>query len=286
MDQPLVDSRIQVPPQAYFVVGAVFHYLGPAFAVILFAHMDVLGVAWLRIASAAVIFAVWRRPWRHFLNTTQAQRQTFIALGIVLGLMNASFYLSISRLPLGTVGAIEFLGQIILALIGIRTRRNYLALGLAIVGVAMLTQVQLSGQPLGFVFAFANCALFMLYIVLGHRIAQDGGNEGIDRLGAAMLIAFVVISPIGLAEAIPAFTNPQLLLAGIGVGICSSVIPYIMDQLAMARLPRATFALMLSLLPAIAAIIGVIVLHQMPTLVEIVGIILIMCGVALHQEPA
>ncbi len=276
MDQPLVDSRIHVPPQAYFVVGAIFHYLGPAFAVILFAHMDVLGVAWLRIASAAVIFAVWRRPWRLFLNTTQAQRQTFIALGIVLGLMNASFYLAISRLPLGTVGAIEFLGQIILALIGIRTRRNYLALGLAIVGVGLLTEIQLSGQPLGFVFAFANCALFMLYIVLGHRIAQDGGNEGIDRLGAAMLMAFVVISPIGLAEAVPAFTNPQLLLAGIGVGICSSVIPYIMDQLAMARLPRATFALMLSLLPAIAAIIGVVVLHQMPT----IG------GVALHQEPA
>ena len=286
MDQPLVDSRIRVPPQAYFVIGAIFHYLGPAFAVILFAHMDVLGVAWLRIASAAVIFAVWRRPWRLFLNTTQAQRQTFIALGIVLGLMNASFYLAISRLPLGTVGAIEFLGQIILALIGIRTRRNYLALGLAIVGVGLLTEIQLSGQPLGFVFAFANCALFMLYIVLGHRIAQDGGNEGIDRLGAAMLMAFVVISPIGLAEAVPAFTNPQLLLAGIGVGICSSVIPYIMDQLAMARLPRATFALMLSLLPAIAAIIGVVVLHQMPTIVEIVGIILIMCGVALHQEPA
>ncbi len=286
MDQPLVDSRIRVPPQAYFVIGAIFHYLGPAFAVILFAHMDVLGVAWLRIASAAVIFAVWRRPRRLFLSTTQAQRQTFIALGIVLGLMNASFYLAISRLPLGTVGAIEFLGQIILALIGIRTRRNYLALGLAIVGVGLLTEIQLSGQPLGFVFAFANCALFMLYIVLGHRIAQDGGNEGIDRLGAAMLIAFVVISPIGFAEAVSAFTNPQLLLAGIGVGICSSVIPYIMDQLAMARLPRATFALMLSLLPAIAAIIGVVVLHQMPTIVEIVGIILIMCGVALHQEPA
>ena len=286
MDQPLVDSRIRVPPQAYFVIGAIFHYLGPAFAVILFAHMDVLGVAWLRIASAAVIFAVWRRPRRLFLSTTQAQRQTFIALGIVLGLMNASFYLAISRLPLGTVGAIEFLGQIILALIGIRTRRNYLALGLAIVGVGLLTEIQLSGQPLGFVFAFANRALFMLYIVLGHRIAQDGGNEGIDRLGAAMLIAFVVISPIGFAEAVSAFTNPQLLLAGIGVGICSSVIPYIMDQLAMARLPRATFALMLSLLPAIAAIIGVVVLHQMPTIVEIVGIILIMCGVALHQEPA
>src|SRR5260221_3740937 len=204
--------------------------------------MDVFVVAWLRIASAAVIFAVWRRPRRLFLNTTQAQRQTFIALGIVLGLMNASFYLAISRLPLGTVGAIEFLGQIILALIGIRTRRNYLALGLAIVGVGLLTEIQLSGQPLGFVFAFANCALFMLYIVLGHRIAQDGGNEGIDRLGAAMLMAFVVISPIGLAEAVPAFTNPQLLLAGISVGNFSLISLYKLYYLGVETPPPPTFS--------------------------------------------
>ena len=93
-----------------------------------------------------------------------------------------------------------------------------------------------------------------------------------------------MITPLGLVQATPAFTNLQLLLAGAGVGICSSVIPYVIDQLVMARLPRATFALMLSLLPAIATIIGVIVLHQIPTLAEAVGIALIMSGVAIHQE--
>jgi inner membrane transporter RhtA len=200
--------------------------------------------------------------------------------------MNASFYLAISRLPIGTVGSIEFLGQIILAAIGLRTRRNFLALGLAIIGGGLLANVQLAGQPIGFVFAAANCVLFMAYIVLGHAIAQDGGSAGIDRLGAAMLIAFLVVSPIGLKDALPAFTNAQLLLAGIGVGICSSVIPYITDQLAMARLPRATFALMLSILPAVATLIGAVVLHQIPTLLEIIGIALIMCGVAIHQESA
>ena len=126
----------------------------------------------------------------------------------------------------------------------------------------------------------------MLYVVLGHRIAQDGGAAGIDRLGAAMLIALMTITPIGLRSALPAMTQPLLLLAGIGVGICSSVIPYVCDQLAMARLPRATFALLLSLLPASAAVIGVIVLRQIPTLVEIVGILLVAVGVALHQESA
>jgi inner membrane transporter RhtA len=247
--------------------------------------MGVLGVAWLRIASAAAVFAIWRRPWRLFLNATWSQRKTLIALGVVLGSMNASFYLAISRLPLGTVGSIEFLGQIILAVIGIRSRRNFLALGLAIVGGGLLTNVQLVGQPIAFVFAFANCALFMLYVILGHRIAQDGGSAGIDRLGASMLIAFLVISPFGFVEALPAFTNAQLLLAGVAVGLCSSVIPYITDQLAMACLPRATFALMLSLLPAVAVLIGAVVLRQVPTPIEIIGIVLIMSGVAIHQEP-
>lgn len=278
------DDHPWIPPYAYFVVSAIFHYLGPAFAVLLFAHVGVLGVAWLRIASAAVVFSVWRRPWRLFRKSTWPQRRLLIALGTVLGLMNASFYLAIARLPLGTVGAIEFLGQIVLAAIGVRTRRNFLALSLALAGGALLTDVRLGGQPIGFVFAFANGALFMLYVVLGHRIAQDGGSAGIDRLGGAMIVALLVITPLGVGEALPAFTNAQLLLAGIGVGLCSSVIPYITDQLAMARLPRATFALLLSLLPAVAVLIGAIVLRQIPTPIEILGIALIMGGVAIHQE--
>jgi inner membrane transporter RhtA len=134
------------------------------------------------------------------------------------------------------------------------------------------------------VFAFANCAFFMLYVVLGHRIAQDGGAAGIYRLGAAMFIALITITPIGFSGALPAMTKPTLLLAGIGVGICTSVIPYVCDQLAMARLPRATFALLLSLLPASATAIGIIVLRQIPSLVEIIGILFVAVGIALHQE--
>jgi inner membrane transporter RhtA len=273
----------QIPPVVYFLVSAVFHYLGPAFAVLLFAHVEVLGVAWMRIASAAVIFALWRYPWQLFLRSTWNQRRLLFALGTVLAMMNASFYLSISHLPLSTVGAIEFVGQIILAAIGVRNPRNLLALAFAITGGGLLTNVQFEGQSIGFVFAFANCIFFLLYIVLGHRIAEDGGSAGIDGLAASMLIAFIIISPMGFREAMPAFTSIQLLLAGIGVGISSSVIPYITDQLAMARLSRASFALMLSLLPAIAVVIGAVILGQVPSGVDIVGILLIMCGVAIHQ---
>ena len=274
----------RVPPHVFFLVSAVFHYLGPAFAVLLFAQVTVLGVAWLRIASAAVVFAIWRRPWRIIATQSWAQRRSLLAFGVVLGLMNVSFYQAIARLPLSTVGAIEFIGPVVLAALGVRTRRNVAALILAAVGGWVLTDVRLSGEPLGYLFAFVNCGLFMLYVLLGHRIAQNGGATGIDRLGLAMLIAMVTVSPVGFTGAIPTFQQPYLLGAGIGVGVCSSVIPYVCDQLAMARLPRPTFALLLSLLPASATVIGIIVLRQIPAVVEVMGILLVAAGVALHKD--
>jgi inner membrane transporter RhtA len=103
-------------------------------------------------------------------------------------------------------------------------------------------------------------------------------------LGAAMIVALVAVTPLGLSGALPALGQPLLLLAGIGVGICSSVIPYVTDQLAMARLPRATFALFLSILPATAALIGILILHQIPAPIEGAGIFLVVCGVALHRQ--
>lgn len=270
----------RVPPQLFFVVSAVFHYLGPACAVLLFARVEVLGVAWLRIATASLVFALWRRPWRLWRRSSPADRRTLLALGLVLAAMNGCFYLAIARLPLATVGAIEFLGPIGLAAIGLRSQRNVVALSLAAAGVAMLTQIRLEGDMLGYALAFANGGLFVGYIMLGHRVAGAGG---VDGLAVAMLVALPAISLVGLEPALPALTDPALLLAGIGVGIASSVIPYVCDLLAMARLPRASFALMLSLLPATAAGIGVLVLGQVPSARELAGIGLVMAGVALHR---
>jgi inner membrane transporter RhtA len=271
----------RIPPHAFFMVSALFHYLGPSFAVLLFARVDPLGVAWLRIASAAVVFGLWRRPWRYTLALPPADRRIVLALGIVLAAMNSCFYLAIARLPLGTVGAIEFLGPIGLAATGLRNGRNVGALGFAVAGVFVLTDVRFASETIGYLFAFANCALFVLYIMLGHRIASREG--GIDRLGAAMLVAMVVALPIGVADAVSALLNPLLLAAGVGVGVSSSVIPYVCDQLAMARLPRASFALLLSLLPATAAVVGLVVLRQVPSGVEVAGIALVVVGVALHR---
>ena len=275
-----------VPPQAYFVGSAVFHYLGPSFAVLLFARVDVLGVAWLRIASAAAVFAILRRPWHKFLAADRSGKALIVALGAVFAGMNACFYLSINRLPLATVAAIEFIGPIALAAIGARVGRNIAAVVAAAAGVYLLAHVHFAGQPAAVAFALANAALFTLYIVLAHRVAQRSALGGIDGLAAAMLFAFVFVSPIGLAGAAHTFTDPVALAAGAGVGISSSVIPYVCDQLAMARLPRATYALFVALLPATATVIGVIVLHQLPSLIDTAGIGLVMAGVALHRPDA
>jgi inner membrane transporter RhtA len=272
-----------VPPQAWFGVSAVFHYLGPSFAVLLFPAVGVLGVAWLRIASAALLFAPLTRPWRSLMRTDGRSRWRLLALGACLAMMNCCFYLALARLPISLVAAIEFVGSIALALYGLRTSRNVLALALAVLGVFILIKVRWSSDPLGLVWAFLNGALFMIYVILGHRIAQSGAGAGIERLGAAMAIAFVVVFPIGALEAAKAFAHPVLILAGIGVGICSSVIPYICDQFAMSRLPRASFALLLTLLPASATIMGAMVLAQIPSSRDLVGIALVMAGVALHR---
>ena len=270
-----------LPPHAWFCVSAVFHYLGPAFAVLLFSQVGVLGMAWLRIATAALIFAPLTRPWRVLARADRSTRLLLLAFGACLAVMNCSFYLALDRLPISLVAAIEFVGTIGVALVGLRSRRNFTALAVAVTGTLLLIDVKWSSDPIGLFWAFLNGSLFVGYIVIGHRVSRTG--IGIAGLGTAMAIAFVVVLPIGFSQALPVFSAPQLLFAAIGVGVCSSVIPYICDQLAMARLPRASFALMLSLLPLTATLIGVIVLRQVPSLNDCLGIALVVAGVAFHK---
>ncbi len=221
---------------------------------LLFARVDPLGVAWLRIVSAAIVFAVWRKPWRRIAGIDRETRRLLLALGAVFAVMNSVFYLAIDRLPLGTVAAIEFLPVILLAAVGVRRVRN------------------------------ANAALFAIYIVLAHRVSRSAALDRIDGLAAAMLIAAVAITLIGGFGAAKALLDPVALGAGIGVGVASSVIPYVCDQLAMARLKRATYSLMVSLLPATATVIGILVLAQIPSLTELLGVGLIVAAVALHRD--
>lgn len=285
MKQPssFLSRFLAVPPYLWFLVSAIFRYLGPAFAVLLFERIDALGVAWFRITSAAIVFALWAQPWRTLRTANRQTMMLFLSLGACLALMNSAFYLAIERLPLSLVATMEFISTIVLALLGLKTMRNYMALGIAVAGVTMLIEVQWSNNLLGLSFAAVNALLFLAYIVLSHRVAQQGVDEGVAELGAAMTAAFVFIMPIGVQDAIPALTSPVLILAGVGVGICSSVVPYLCDQLAMAQLTRSTYALSLALLPAIATLIAIVVLRQIPTLMDICGVVLVMLGVTLQQ---
>jgi inner membrane transporter RhtA len=276
----------QCPPLAFFLISACFHYLGPAFAVVLFRQVAPLGVAWLRIATATTIFALFRKPWRVFWALDRRDQRRIIAFGVVLAAMNSCFYLSISVLPLGTVGAIEFLGPIVLAVSQFRTARNFMSLGLAVTGVYFLTRLDIKPEAAGYFFAFANCALFMLYVSIGHAVASSGVIAGADAIGSAMLIAMITIIPIGIRDAAVALWRPILLAAAAGVGISSSVIPYVCDQLAMKKLPAASFSLLLSVLPATATAMGIIVLHQFPSAYEVAGLALVVSGVALHRPEA
>lgn len=279
-------AAVSVPPHAWFLVSAVFHYLGPSFAVLLFPAVGVLGVAWFRIASAAAVFAVWTGPWRVFRAASRRLRVRLLLLGACLAAMNSAFYLAIDRLPLSLVATIEFAGMIAVAAYGLRSARNRTALGMAVAGVVLLTNTRWADDPIGLAYAVANGVLFMAYIVLGHGIAREGAGKGVDRLGASMAAAFVVVMPIGFGDAVRAFGQPWLIAAGVGVGLCSSVIPYVCDQLAMSRLPRNSFALLLALLPATATVVGALVLGQIPSLRDLAGIGLVMAGIATHRPRA
>jgi inner membrane transporter RhtA len=237
----------------------------------------------LRIATAGLVFALFRQPWRVFLALPRRDQRRLIAFGVVLAAMNSCFYLSISVLPLGTVAAIEFLGPIILAVSQFRSSRNLVSLSLAVAGVYFLTRIEITNALAGYLFAFANCALFMLYVSIGHTIASSGVIAGADAIGSAMLIAMIAIVPIGIRDAAVALFNPVLLAAAAGVGITSSVIPYVCDQLAMKKLPAASFSLLLSVLPAMATLMGIIVLRQFPSGPQLVGLTLVVAAVALHR---
>src|SRR4030095_3791679 len=164
-------STTAVPPQLWFGISAIFHYLGPSFAVLLFPYVGVLGVAWMRIATAAVIFAPLTKPWRR-LGAAAPHRGVRIGLVLCLAAMNCSFYLALERLPMSLVAAIEFVGTIAVALYGFRSLRNLIALVIAITGVFLLIDVRWSTDLPGLIWAMLNGLLFVVYIVLGHRAAD------------------------------------------------------------------------------------------------------------------
>ena len=269
---------------ALFLVNAVSQYAGASLAVRAFAAMPAAGVAWVPVLTGAVVLGAWRRPWRGLRGQTAVPLLLLAAFGIVLAAMNLTFYLAIQRLPLGTAVAIEFIGPILVAAIAARGPRNLAALVVAVAGVATLSRISVSGSPVGVIYAIAAGLLWALYIILAHQVARRG--LGTTGLAAAMAVGVVAIAPLAAAPALESAGHGAVMLLAVGAGLLSSALPYALDQVLLRRLSRGSFALLLSLLPATATVMGLVLLRQVPQPLEILGIGLVVVAVVLRTPEA
>ena len=273
----------RTPAPALFVVSGLGQYVGAALAVGLFATLPAAGVGWARIAVAAVVLVAWRRPWR--MAWSRRELGAAVAFGVVLALMNVTFYLAIERLPLGTAVAIEFMGPVTVAVLTGAGRRERVGVALAAVGVVLLAGVTLvegSDAALGLAFITAAGACWGGYIVLGRRVALAG--DGVTRLAVAMAAGAVVLAPALAGLGAPAFGQRRTALLLVGVAVLSSVVPYAVEQVVLPRVSAAAFAVLLALLPASAAVVGAVALHQLPGPAEVAGLVLVSVAIALTSR--
>ena len=229
--------------------------LGAAFAVTLFDELGPAGAAFLRLMFAAIIlWAIWRPRLTGDLRLAAA-------FGVSLGLMNWSFYEAISRLPLGIAVTIEFSGPLLVAVLGSRRPLDLVWIALAAAGIVLLIGPGGgSVDPVGVAFALAAAGFWMAYIYLNKRTgAAFPGGTG---LAIAMAVGALVVLPAGLVHVDSAFAQPGLLGTALVVALLSSVLPYSLDLEALRRLPEAVFGVLMSLDPAIAAVVGFVVLGQ------------------------
>lgn len=246
-------------------------YIGASFGVLLFQYLPPAGVAWLRVAVSAAMLTVLVRPPR--IAWTGRPMLLAGVFGIVTALMNVCFYEAAARLPLGTAVAIEFLGPIAVVAYGSRSVRGVASLLTALLGVALIADVQLAAQPLGIVFALLAAAFWAAYVVLGKVVATR--SNSLNSLAVGWTIAAVVTSPLLIAllyrpdSPLPLGRVAWLVLA---LAVLSSVLPYLLDQRILRMVGRARFALLLALLPASAVLAGYLMLGQVPTWVELIGI--------------
>ena len=273
----------RAPAPALFVVGGLSMYLGAALAVGLFDRLSPTAVALLRLAGAAILLIAWRRPGRSSWRGRRLGRAT--AFGVATAGMNMAFYEAIARLPLGTAVAIEFCGPVAVAALTSRRPRDLGAAALAALGVLLIADVRWAGSPAGVLWALAAAALWAAYIVLGKRVATAG--NGLDEMAVGFAVAVVVLSPVLLLDppgALSALADPAVLLAAIGVGALSSVVPYVLDQVVLRRVGQGRFAVLLALLPVTAVLVGLVALGQVPGALEAAGIVAVIAAVVLRSR--
>jgi inner membrane transporter RhtA len=277
---PIARWLSKAQPEALFVLSAVAQYIGAVIAVLLFDQVEPQTVAWFRIIGASIALLVVSRGWHS--GWTRPQLVSVAVFGITTALMNICFYLAIDRIDLGKGVTIEFIGPITVAAIATRSIRNGVALAFAIVGVVVLGGVEVADNLDGLFFILLASALWAGYIVLGARVAQV--DRGVAGLGLGLCIGAIVTTPIGAPWSGPVWLSPTLLAACLLVGVFSNAIGYGIDQFTMRRIPIRRFSLLLALLPVTASVIGWIVLGQQPSALDVVGITLVLVGVAVQER--
>ena len=288
-----------VPASALVLTGVFSVQFGAGLAARLFTQIPPAAVTGLRLwTSAAVMAAVGARPLRGAL-TGLARRRAFRDLavaagfGVTLAVMNFSIYQSFARIPLGIAVTVEFLGPLGVAVASSRRLLDLLWVGLAGAGVALLAH---GGVPaatghgtvlLGIAFGLLAAVSWAAYILLSRATGQR--FPGSTGLTIAMLVAAVVITPVGVAAGRGALLRPAILAAGLGIGLLSSIIPYSLEMEALRRIPPRVFGIWMSLEPAVAALVGLVLLGQRLAVREwlAIGCVMIACAGAARgaREP-
>jgi inner membrane transporter RhtA len=267
-----------VPAPALFAVSGLTQYVGAAIAVGLFSHLPAVVVAWLRVAVAAVVLVAWQRPWRR--TWTVRHLGQAVLFGVILAAMNLTFYVAIDHLPLGTVVAIEFIGPVAVGASTGRTARDRWAVGLAGIGVVLLAGVSLQLGPegrIGLLAAAGAAVLWAGYVLAGRAVSHASAADpaatstGLSGLAAAMAAGAVAFSWLAPSAA-PVLRDPVLAAEVVAVAVASSVVPYGVEQVVMRRVGASTFAVLLAVLPATAAVVGAVMLRQWPTWPEVAGL--------------
>ena len=269
------------PPELFFILSAVAQYTGAIIAVHLFDDISPATVAWLRVLSASLILIAF--SFRQSLRRWSRRELYWVAaFGTATALMNLFFYLGIDRLPLGKGVTIEFIGPITVAALRTRSVRNTVALLTAAVGVVVLGGVELGNEPLGLLFILAASVMWAGYIVMGSRVAL--ADRGVSGLALGLLFGGIVITPFAAGDAGAAFSSGKILISCILVGLLSNAIGYGIDQSTLRRIPIRRFSIMLALLPVCAAIFGFAFLNQSPSVLDLLGMALVLTGVAVQER--
>lgn len=245
---------------ALLVIGMVSVQAGAALAKGMFGTVGVLGTVGLRVGIAAIIMCAVFRPWR-VARSAHAWRMVTV-YGLVLGVMNVLFYLSLQSIPLGIAVAIEFMGPLAVAIFASRRALDFVWIALAVVGLIALLPLGNDAthlDPVGIALALGAAVCWALYIIFGKKA---GAEHGVETAAIGMAIAAVIVVPLGISAAGTAVFAPSILPTAVMVALLSSALPYTLEMYALPRMPTKTFGTLMSAEPAIGAIVGLLVLGE------------------------